>query len=422
MKTERQVALKNLIADEFKERKQTATHPFKHTVGWPLYDENELYAALDSLLDLSLSQGPRVRAFENAYKNYLDLPAGSGALAVNSGSSANLVIFASLIDAGKLEVGDEVIVPAATFATVSSVLYQVGLVPVYIDSELDTWNMDPVQLSDAISVKTKAIMVVHNLGIPAKMDEIMNVAELNDLIVVEDCCEAHGSYYKGRQVGSIGHMAALSFFVAHNITTGEGGMIFYKDKLLDKKIRSVREFGRSINAEKRYETYAEIGEYDTRYIFETLGYNVRMTDFAAAMGLVQLGKLEALNEIRRENAKKLTEIINKHDTYLSTLDIQEDVIPGYYGFPIYLAPNSAMTRNQFCAKLEEFSIETRPNMGGCLPDQPGFVGRNHRVHGDLKNARLIRDNALFIGVHSELSEENFHNFGNALEVIFSGIK
>lgn len=422
MKTERQTLLKNLIADEFKDRKQKASHPFKHTVGWPLYDENELYAALDSLLDLNLSQGPHVRAFEKAYKEYLDLPPGSGALAVNSGSSANLVIFAALIDAGKLKVGDEVIVPAATFATVSSVLYQVGLVPVYIDSELDTWNMDPVQLSDAISDKTKAIMVVHNLGIPAKMDEIMGVAKLHDLIVVEDCCEAHGSYYKGQQVGSIGHMAALSFFVAHNITTGEGGMIFYKDKFLDKKIRSVREFGRSIDAEKRYETYAGIGEYDTRYIFETLGYNVRMTDFAAAMGLIQLGKLEALNEIRRKNAKKLTEIINKYQSYLSTLDIQTDVIPGYYGFPIYLTPNSAMTRNEFCAKLEEFSIETRPNMGGCLPDQPGFTGRDHRIHGELKNARLIRDNALFIGVHSELTEENFRNFEDALDSIFAQLK
>ena len=413
-----QIKLKELIAQELETRKKESSPPFSHTVGWPLYDENELFAALDSLLDLSLSQGPRVRAFEKAYREYLELPDGSGSIAVNSGSSANLVCFAALLEAGKLKEGDEVIVPSATFATVSSILYQLGLVPVYVDSEMDTWNMDPEVLDNAISDRTRAIMVVHNLGIPAKMDEIMSFAEKNDLLVVEDCCEAHGSYYKGRQVGSIGHMATLSFFVAHNITTGEGGMVFYKDGLLDEKMRSVREFGRSIDAANRYQQYPEIGEYDTRYIFETLGYNVRMTDFAAAMGLVQLGKLEGLNETRRINAAKLTSIIEKFSTYLSTLTISPDIVPGYYGFPLYLKPNDRVSRNEFCQKLESYSIETRPNMGGCLPDQPGFVGRNHRVVGDLKNARSIRDNALFIGVHSELNQDNFENFEKALEDIF----
>lgn len=410
--------LKEMIAQELKVRKANSTAPFDHTVGWPLYDENELCAALDSLLDLSLSQGPRVRAFEKAYREYLDMPEGSGSIAVNSGSSANLVCFAALIDSGRLSVGDEVIVPSATFATVSSILYQVGLVPVYIDSEMDTWNMDPVALGEAISDKTKAIMVVHNLGIPAKMDEIMAIADSNDLIVVEDCCEAHGSYYKGRQVGSIGHMATLSFFVAHNITTGEGGMVFYKDELLDNKMRSVREFGRAIDADQRFKDYPAIGNYDTKYIFETLGYNVRMTDFAAAMGLVQLDKLESLNEIRRANALRLTDLIGNYSDYLSTLVIGEDIVPGYYGFPIYLKPNDKISRNEFCKKLESYSIETRPNMGGCLPDQPGFIGRNHRVYGTLKNARMIRDNALFIGVHSGLTEDNFKNLSNALAEIF----
>lgn len=417
---EMKIELKKMIAEELSRRKKTASYAFSHTVGWPVYDENELYAALDSLLDLSLSQGPRVRAFEKAYKEYLELPPSSGAIAVNSGSSANLVCFAALIDAGKLSRGDEVIVPAATFATVSSILYQLGLVPVYVDSEMETWNLDPDLLPSAISSKTKAIMVVHNLGIPAKMDEIMSIAGASDLLVIEDCCEAHGTFYKGRQVGSIGDMATLSFFVAHNITTGEGGMVFYKDQSLDKKMRSVREFGRSIEPANRYQNYPEIGEYDTRYIFETLGYNVRMTDFAAAMGLVQLEKLEGLNVIRRKNAKKLAASLEKHSRYVSTLSINADVVPGFYGFPIYLKPNGNISRNLFCQKLESFSIETRPNMGGCLPDQPGFQGRDHRISGTLKNARLIRDNALFIGVHSELRDENFANFENALDNIFNG--
>lgn len=409
--------LTNLISQEFKERRSNEKFPFSHTVGWPLYDEKELCAALDSLLDLSLSQGPRVKAFENAYKSYLKLPEGSSAIAVNSGSSANLLIFASLIDAGILKIGDEVVVPAATFATVSSVLYQVGLIPVYIDSEMDTWNMDPNAFNEAISDKTKAVMIVHNLGIPAKMDELMEIAKNNNILVIEDCCEAHGTYYKGHQVGSIGDMSALSFFVAHNITTGEGGMIFVKDPSLNNTIRSVREFGRSIDAKERYQKYEDMGEYDTRYIFETLGYNVRMTDFAAAMGIVQLEKLESLNEIRRENAKKLTNIINKFSDYLFTINIPDHVTPGFYGFPIFLKPNKSIKRNQLCAKLETYGIETRPNMGGCLPDQPGFVNQKHLIHGDLKNARSIKENAFFIGVHSGLTKENFENFEKALSDI-----
>lgn len=417
----REDTLKQLIRDELDYRKQNAEPNFTHTVGWPLYDERELYAALDSLLDLSLSQGPRVRAFEKAYKEYLMLPPGSGAIAVNSGSSANLVAFAALLDSGRLQKGDEVICPAATFATVSSVLYQLGLVPVYADSEMETWNLDPQKVGEAISEKTKAIMVVHNLGIPAKMDEIMSLADQHDLIVIEDCCEAHGSYYKGKQVGSIGHMATLSFFVAHNITTGEGGMIFFKDKILDKTVRSIREFGRAIDSPERYQTHDALGEYDSRYIFETLGFNVRMTDFAAAMGLVQLQKLEALNAQRRENAKRLTESIEVYGNYLSTLPLSEDIVPGYYGFPIYLEPNPQISRNELCRRLERYGIETRPNMGGCLPDQPGFIGRNHRVSGDLANARSIRDNSFFIGVHSELTLNDIANFDEALSAIFSSL-
>ena len=417
--TERQKQIKELISKEFEFRKKHISHPFEHTVGWPLYDENELYAALDSLLDLNLSQGPRVRAFENAYKEYLDMPEGSGAVAVNSGSSANLVTFATLLEMGRLKIGDEVIVPAATFATVSSILYQLDLVPVYVDSEMETWNLDPNEIENALSEKTRAIMVVHNLGIPAKMDRIMDIASKRNLIVVEDCCEAHGTYYKGQQVGSIGDIATLSFFVAHNITTGEGGMIFYKDKLLDDKMKSVREFGRLIDPQSRFQKYDNIGEYDTKYIFETLGYNVRMTDFAASMGLIQLGKLEDLNEVRRENAKKLSNIINKYPRFLSTHQIANDITPGYYGFPIYLTPNDYISRNELCSKLEEYKIETRPNMGGCLPDQPGFSDKKHRIFGDLKNSRMIRDNAFFIGVHSGLTKQNFQNFETSIHDIFS---
>lgn len=412
-------AINDLVSAEFKKRASARAKEFKHTVGWPVFDEKEIIAALDSLLDLNLSQGKKVSEFEKKYSDYLGLPDGSGGIAVNSGSSANLICFASLIQAGLLSHGDEVIVPAATFATVSSPLYQLGLVPVYVDSDLDTFNLDPTQIALGLSPKTKAIFVVHNLGFPAEMDQIMQIAKANDLLVIEDCCEAHGGFYKGKQLGSIGHMATLSFFVAHNITTGEGGMVFYKDAELEKIIRGKREFGRSINPSQRYEKHEKLGEYDTRYVFESLGYNVRMTDFVAAIGIVQLDKLEKLNSIRRENAQRFIEILRPYSEFINSLTVSDDSMPGYYGFPILMTPSCQISRNDFCRKLEEYNIETRPNMGGCLPDQPGFKNEQHRIVGDLSNARFIRDNALFIGVHSELTEAHFSNFSNALKSIFT---
>jgi CDP-6-deoxy-D-xylo-4-hexulose-3-dehydrase len=146
-----------------------------------------------------------------------------------------------------------------------------------------------------------------------------------------------------------------------------------------------------------------------------------MTDFAAAMGLVQLTKLEGINKQRRENALHLSVSIAKHEGLLSTLAIGKDVVPGYYGFPIYLKPNSNISRNELCRQLERHGIETRPNMGGCLPDQPGFIGRNHRISGELLNARLIRDNGFFIGIHSELTSDNFLNFDKALHKILTSL-
>ena len=401
--------------------KRNKERAISHTVGWPVYTSDEILAALESLLDLKLSQGNEVKSFEKEYLNYIGLSEsdGHGAIACNSGSSANLLVFASLIESGKLKKGDEVVVPAATFATVSSILYQLGLVPVYVDSELDTWNMCPKSLLSSITSNTKAVMLVHNLGFPAKLDEIMEICSDNDLILVEDCCEAHGAMYKGKQVGSFGDMSAISFFVAHNITTGEGGMVFYKDKKLDVILRQKREFGRMIGSTTRYVDDLNLGNYDSRYIFESLGYNLRMTDVLASIGRIQLKKLKSLNNQRNDNAKRLSEIVNKHSSSIGTLIPLDDCESGYYGFPIFVKKDSGIDRNELCQFLEKNNIETRPNMGGCLPDQPGFVNENHKVHGDLHVARFIRDNAFFIGVHSALDDQHFENFDKALDEFFN---
>lgn len=421
LNNERYSEIKNLLKDEFREREMVRQKGCQYSVGWPVFDEKEIYAALDALLELRLSQGASVREFETTYADYLGLPAGSFAVAVNSGSSANLIAFASLIEQGMLMKGDEVAVPASTFATVSTILYQLGLKPLYVDSELQTLNMCPGALERSITKDTKAVMVVHNLGFPANIDELMRISREHNLLFLEDCCEAHGALYKGKQIGSFGDLSTLSFFVAHNITTGEGGMVFAKNPALENTIRSMREFGRVVNAVDRFKQFDSLGEYDTRYVFEHIGFNVRMTDIAAAIGLVQLNKLDQINEIRRANAALLSGILSKYEGSISSLKPAVNSVPAYYGFPILVAPDSRVSRNEICRVLESSGIETRPNMGGCLPDQPAFRGLDHRLGDDLPNSRYIRDHVFFIGVHSALADKHFSLLEECLDNIFQGI-
>ena len=218
-------------------------------VGYPCFDENELYSAIDCLLDLRISQGSRTNLFENEFSNYIGTKYG---VATNSGSSANLLALSTLIEAGDIQVGDEVIVPAATFATVSAPIYQLGLIPVYVDVNVETLCIDTSLITSAISDKTKLIMPVPTLGFLPNMNSIMNIAKENKLFILEDCCEAHGSEFEGKKVGSFGDLSTFSFFVAHNITTGEGGMIMSSNEKYEQILRSKREFGRIQSNQERY--------------------------------------------------------------------------------------------------------------------------------------------------------------------------
>src|SRR3989344_4517032 len=215
--------------------------PGRVNIGWPVFDEKEVLQALDSLLNVRISQGPKVKQFEEDAARYVGT---RYAVACNSGSSANLLALSALVATGKVKRGSEVIIPATTFATVASPIIQVGLVPVYVDVDPASWNIDPKEIEKAIGPKTKVIMPVHTFGNPAAMPEIMRIARKNKLLVLEDCCEAHGASVGKKKVGSFGDLATLSFFVAHNITTGEGGMVFTDSKEMMELVQSLREFGR----------------------------------------------------------------------------------------------------------------------------------------------------------------------------------
>ena len=401
-----QLALEELVKKVFADRQAKQTFlKDKVTVGWPVYDEKEILEALDSLLDLRISQGPKVKAFEAAAAEYVGT---KYAVAVNSGSSANLLALSALLESGDLKKGTEVIIPAATFATVASPIIQLGLVPVYVDVDENSWNINPAEIAKAITDKTGVIMPVHSFGNPADMEAILQLARKHNLLVLEDCCEAHGARIGDKVVGSFGDLSTLSFFVAHNINTGEGGMVFTNNKKYYDILLSLREFGRlteEVIREHRFD-YDDpvLKNYDARYIFTRLGYNMRMTDIEAALGLAQLKKLDELNKKRIAIVGQYQNALAKYKKYFQLPEVRDNTFHSFYGYPFLIKPDALFTRPELVQFLEDKNIETRTFFGGCLPDQPGFREQNHRVVGELFVSRNIRDRAVFIGCHPSISE------------------
>ncbi len=415
------IALIKKITPLVKKHVENFGAPDSVTVGWPAYDEKELLSAMGALLDLRLSQGPYVREFERRCAAYVGAP---DAVAVNSGSSANLLVYTWLIQSGAAEPGDEVLVPATTFSTVASPIIQVGLIPVYVDVEMNSWNIDPREIEKAITPKTRAIMAVHTLGNPANMPEIMRIARKHKLIVIEDCCEAHGARIGKKIVGSFGDISTLSFFVAHNITTGEGGMIFTRTKEQRAIIASLREFGRlpPEALSKRVFNDPVLGAYDARYIFTTIGYNVRMTDIAGALGVEQIKKLDRLNARRLKVVHKYLDILKKYDAFIQPPEIRSGTFHSFYGFGFAVRPHAPFKRQELVDFLEARGIETRAVFAGCIPDQPGFRLAPGRSYGKLPVARSIRDNGMFIGCHPALTARHIQIVRTAFADFFASIK
>lgn len=379
------------------------------------FDAREAIRAMRTILQGWISQGPNVKTFEEMFATMVGCSSGIG---VNSGSSANLLALLALKEVRGLRDGDEVIVPAATFATVAMPVLQAGLVPVYVDVRRDTLNIDPEQVEAARSPRSRVVMPVHTLGYPAEMPAILEIASRHRLAVLEDCCEAHGTRLQGRHVGSFGDVGTFSFFVAHNMTTGEGGMIVTRDAQLEAVCRSMREFGRCDQrdvATQRFYSDSVLKDFDRRYVFERLGYNMRMTDVAAAFGIEQLLKLDAMNQQRRANAAQLkTQLMAHAGDYLLLPEEQPGYVHSYYAFPMALADHVPLSRRQVVERLEARGIETRPLFAGCLPDQPAFRRLPGRVVGSLPQARWLRDRLVFVGIHPSLDAGRIDYLADAI--------
>lgn len=371
-------------------------------VGSPIYNEEEVTEVLNALLETQISQGKAVRTFEGLFATYTGV---QHAVAVNSGSSANLIALTTFIENGDAKPGDEIIMPAATFSTVAFPAIQVGLVPVFVDVDADSYNIDANTIEKAVSSNTRLIMPVHSLGNPADMHEIQIIAKKHGLKILEDCCEAHGASINGRKVGSFGDLATLSFYVAHNITTGEGGMIFTNDRRYEHILRSVREFGRMDQEGDRFVHVKHLGIYDKKYIFERLGYNVRMTDLQASFGIHQFRKLEQFNKKRVENVQFFIDEFRRYNHLIQLPAIRRGYQHTFYAFPIIVRNGAPFKRQHLIDFLEHHGIETRPFFAGCLPDQPALSGKAIRCAGELPVSRHLRDNAFFIGCHPDIGEQ-----------------
>jgi len=381
-----------------------------------VYDERELTAAVEAVLDFWLTAGPQAAAFEDGLARFLD---AKYALATNSGSSANLVAVSTLRShrlERPLETGDEVITPAVGFPTTIAPILQNGLTPVFVDCELGSYNLNPEQLEPALSERTRALIFAHTLGNPVKMEPVMQFARDHNLYVIEDTCDALGSLYDGRMVGAFGDMATLSFYPAHHITTGEGGAVVTDDADLAHIAQSVRDWGRDCHCRhdsppdgacgRRFEWKIPglSAPYDHRYLYTEIGYNLKMTDVQAAIGLMQLEKLPDFIAARKRNFIRLYEKLKPYEEFLILPTWSERADPSWFAFPITIRPAAPFSRRDLITFLEEGNIETRLLFAGNIVRQPGYRRITHRTVGNLPNSDIVMRSTFFIGLYPGLDD------------------
>jgi CDP-6-deoxy-D-xylo-4-hexulose-3-dehydrase len=381
-----------------------------------VYDEQELISLVDASLDFWLTTGRYADQFEKDLAAFIGV---NYCLLTNSGSSANLLAVSALtspkLGEKRLEPGNEVITMACGFPTTLNPILQNNLVPVFLDVELGTYNIQTDRIEDVISDKTKAIMIPHTLGNPANLETIMKMVKKHDLWFIEDNCDALGSRYREKFTGTFGHISTCSFYPAHHITMGEGGAVCTSDPLLKKIIASFRDWGRDCwcdpgcdnSCGKRFDW--QLGDlplgYDHKYIYSHVGYNLKITDIQAAIGVEQLRKLPGFIEKRKENFKTLYCDLKKYENYLVLPHATPHSDPSWFGFPILVRESAPFNREDIVRYLEDHKIATRMLFGGNLIKQPAYSEMKYRSPYTLENTDSVMDNLFWIGVYPGLTEE-----------------
>lgn len=398
-----------------------------------VFDENELVNLVDSSLDFWLTAGRYANDFEYEFAQFMSQ---EHCLLVNSGSSANLVALSTLTSSKlgerRLKKGDEVITVAAGFPTTINPIIQNGLVPVFVDVDIPTYNIKSEDIEKAVSNKTRAIMIAHTLGNPFDLDAVMAVAEKYNLFVVEDCCDAVGSTYRGKMVGTFGHLATVSFYPAHHMTMGEGGAVLTNDDELYRIAVSFRDWGRdcycapgSDNTCGRRFTMQHGNlpyGYDHKYVYSHIGYNLKVTDMQAAVGMAQLEKLPYFVEKRKDNFNKLKGKLEKFNHALILPEATENANPSWFGFPITVKEDAGFGRNELTVFLENNKIMTRLIFAGNVTKQPAYLDVDCRIIGDLRNTDIVMNNTFFVGVYPGIDDEQIAYMESVFVSFFEGKK
>ncbi len=374
-----------------------------------ILDEDDLVNLVDSSLDMWLTAGRFAIEFEKSFAQSFGT---KFALLVNSGSSANLVAFTALtsprLGDRRIRPGDEVITVAAGFPTTVNPIIQNGCIPVFVDVELGTYEIDVTKLEAAVSPKTKAVMIAHTLGNAFDVKAVKEFCDRHKLWLVEDCCDALGAMVDGKPIGTFGDIATVSFYPAHHITMGEGGAVCMSNAQLKLAAESIRDWGRDCwcppgkdnTCKKRYDW--QLGDlpegYDHKYIYSHIGYNLKVSDMQAAVGVSQLKKLPGFIERRRENFNYLLSKVADLEGDLILPKSLKGSNPSWFGFALTVEPRAKITRNQLVKRLESEKIGTRLLFGGHLLKQPAYKEIQHRVVGELKNTERIMHDTFWVGV------------------------
>ena len=404
-----------------------------------VFDEREMVNLVDSALEFWLTYGRYSRLFERGLAKYLGL---KHCLLVNSGSSANLLAFSTLtspkLGERQIRPGDEVITVAAGFPTTVSPIVQYGAIPVFVDVDLATANIDVSQLDAAWSPKTKAVMIAHTLGNPFDLDAITAFCEKHGLWLVEDNCDALGSRYTShrgaepetRFTGTFGHIATSSFYPPHHMTMGEGGAVYTNDDLLASIAESIRDWGRDCYCQsgkdntcgKRFDqSFGELPHgYDHKYVYSHFGYNLKVSDMQAAVGYAQLEKLPEFGELRRRNYRILTERLAKYQDVLLLPQATPNSDPSWFGYLMVVQPGAPFTRREIVQHLEASRIQTRMLFAGNIVKQPLFdemrkTQTGYRIVGDLKNTDRIMLDAFLVGVFPGMTPEHLEYIASTIE-------
>ena len=388
-------------------------------------DPNDILYGVDATMDGWLTTGRYAKQFETDLATYIG---AKKSLLVNSGSSANLLAFYALTSPslGKraIQKGDEVITVAAGFPTTINPLIQFGCIPVFVDIDIPTYNINASKIEEAISPKTKAIMIAHALGNPFNLRVVKEIADKYKLWLIEDDCDSLGATYDGKKTGSFGDAATLSFYPAHHITMGEGGAVLINNRRLQMPALSFRDWGRDCYCDtgcdntcnKRYDW--QLGDlpqgYDHKYIYSHIGFNLKVTDTQAAIGLNQLSKVDQFVQKRRENHKILYDLFKPFEEYFILPEPTPNSNPSWFGFMLTVRNPEHINRNKLVRHLEEQKIGTRLFFGGNMLKQPAYKNIPKRVIGELKNSNKAMNDSFWLGVWPGLESKHFEYIQNTI--------